>query len=222
MKSAPDRTVVLLDRLADGDEEALGALFDSYRPSLRQEIARELTADPRLAARFDASDVVQEVFLDARRQIGWFLPNRAHVNFGVWLRGLARERRLKFLRDHLDAQCRTAKRQRALPDESWQHPAAQEDSPSGAIQTAEQSECIRRALQRLRPEDQDVIRLRITDGRSNPEVAGLLGATPAAVAKRLERALHRLREAVAAETAADAAEGRSHDRSVHRAGTPLR
>jgi RNA polymerase sigma factor (sigma-70 family) len=120
---------------------------------------------------------------------------------------LARERRLKFLRDHLDAQCRTAKRQRALPDDSWQHPVSREDSPSGAIQKAEQTERIRRALQHLRPEDQEVIRLRITDGRTNAEVARLLDATPAAVAKRLERGLHRLREAVAAETAASKAKG---------------
>jgi RNA polymerase sigma-70 factor (ECF subfamily) len=187
-----------LERLARGDEEALGGLFDSYRPLLRLEVARELAADPRLAARFDASDVVQEVFLDARRQVRGYLAGGGRVDFWVWLRGLARERRLKFLRDHLDAQCRTVKRQQALPDESWRHPAAAQDSPSGVAGTAEQAERLRRALRRLRPEDQEVIRLRVTDGRTNAEVAAALGLTPAAVAKRLERALRRLREAVEA------------------------
>ncbi len=190
-----DRITALLERVARGDEDALGALFHSYRHLLREEIARDLAGDPRLAARFDASDVVQEVFLDARAQIRWFLGTAGRVDFWVWLRGLARERRLKFLRDHLDAQCRSAKRQQLLPDESWQHPAAPEHSPSGAAVAAEQAERVWQALQELRPEDQEVIRLRITEGRTNPEVAGLLGLTPAAVAKRLERALQRLREA---------------------------
>jgi RNA polymerase sigma-70 factor (ECF subfamily) len=202
MSTAPDR-IALLERLAQGDEEALGALFDSYRQPLRQEVARELAGDPRLAARFDASDVVQEVFLDARKQLGWFRANGGRIDFWTWLRGLARERRLKFLRDHLDAQCRTAKRQQALPDESWRHPPSPGDSPSGAARAAEQAESLRRALRRLRPEDQEIIRLRVTEGRTNPEVAALLSSTPAAVAKRLERALRRLREAVTEVAAAD-------------------
>jgi RNA polymerase sigma-70 factor (ECF subfamily) len=196
MDTEADRITTLLDRLAAGDDEALGTLFDAYRSRLRLEIDRALAADPRLAARFDASDVVQEVFLDARRQVRSFLAGGGRVDFWVWLRGLARERRLKFLRDHLDAQCRTARRQQALPDESWRHPPSPADSPSGAAGAAEQAERLRGALSRLRPEDQEIIRLRVTEGRTNPEVAEALGITPAAVAKRLERALRRLKEAV--------------------------
>jgi RNA polymerase sigma-70 factor (ECF subfamily) len=203
MSSEADRIAVLLDRLVRGDDEALGALFETYRPHLRMELSQDLAADPRLAARFDASDVVQEVFLDARQQVHWFQANAGHVDFWVWLRGLARERRLKFVRDHLDAQCRTAKRQRALPDESWQHPQAPDASPSAAAQAAEQAAALRDALGRLRPEDQEIIRLRITEGRTNPEVAALLQLTPGAVAKRLERALQRLRPAAQPAMAGD-------------------
>ena len=186
---------VLLDRLARGEPGVLGALFDVYRSRLRNEVAGELAADPRLAARFDASDVVQEVFIDARQQVDWFLASGGRVDFWIWLRGLARERRLKFLRDHLDAQCRTAKRQRELPDESAYHPAAPGDSPSAAAGAAEETERLARAFQRLDVDDREVIRLRVTEGRTNPEAASLLGLTPAAVAKRLERALNRLRVA---------------------------
>jgi len=198
MATASDRIGALLDRLARGEEEALGEIFEYYRNNLRHDVARELAADPRLAARFDASDVVQEVFLDARKQLSSFLANPPRVDPWVWLRGLARERRLKFVRDHLDAQCRSAKRQHALPDESWRHPASREASPSSAARGAEQTERVRRALQQLRPEDQEIIRLRVTEGRANPEAAALLSVTTAAAAKRLERALDRLREAVEA------------------------
>src|SRR5262245_36472493 len=140
MNSPADRVSVLLGRLDAGDESALGALFDLYRPRLRRELACELAVDPRLGSRFDASDVVQEVFLDARREIGWFLTHSDRVEFWVWLRGLARERRLKFVRDHLDAQCRTARRQQPLPEDSARHPAAPGESPSHSARAAEDSE----------------------------------------------------------------------------------
>src|SRR5438046_8971536 len=130
MSASADRVGKLLERLAAGDETALGSLFDHYRERLQQEVAAELAADPRLGARFDPADVVQEVFLDARRQLGWYRARGGRVDFWVWLRGLARERRLKFLREHLDAQRRTAKRQQALPDDSAQHPVAPTETPS--------------------------------------------------------------------------------------------
>jgi RNA polymerase sigma-70 factor (ECF subfamily) len=206
MGTAHDRIGDLLERLRSGDDNSLGALFECYRRSLRHEIARDLAADPRLAARFDASDVVQEVFLDARQQLHGFLANVPHVDFWIWLRGLARERRLKFLRDHLDAQCRSAKRERALPDESWRQPAAPAESPSSAAGRAEENDRVRRALQGLAADDQDIIRLRVTEGYSNPEAAQMLRVTPAAVAKRLERALRRLKQAVAAMTASGSRE----------------
>lgn len=206
MGTAHDRIGELLERLRFGDDNSLGALFECYRQSLRREIARDLAADPRLAARFDASDVVQEVFLDARQQLQGFLVNVPPVDFWVWLRGLARERRLKFLRDHLDAQCRSAKRERALPDESWRQPAAPAESPSSAAGRAEENDRVRRALQGLAADDQDIIRLRVTEGYSNPEAAKMLRVTPAAVAKRLERALRRLKQAVEAMTASGSCE----------------
>src|SRR5262245_60367993 len=149
MDPSPDRVDGWLQRLAAGDDTALGPLFDLYRPRLRRELAGELSADPRLGSRFDASDVVQEVFLDARREINWFLANGDRVEFWVWLRGLARERRLKFLRDHLDAQCRTARRQQPLPEDSGGHPVATGESPSHAAKVAEDSERLSRALLQL-------------------------------------------------------------------------
>jgi RNA polymerase sigma-70 factor, ECF subfamily len=141
--------------------------------------------------------VVQEVYRDAKQQVRGYVAAGARVGFFAWLRGLARQRRLKLVRDHLDAQCRTVKRQQALPEDSWRHPPAPGGTPSGAVAAAEQRQRLSAALGRLRPEDREVIRLRVTEARSNREAAELLGLSPEAVAKRLERALRRLRDEVA-------------------------
>jgi DNA-directed RNA polymerase specialized sigma24 family protein len=81
MNTGEDSIRTLLERLASGQDGALSDLLDAYRPRLRQELAGELAADLRLTARFDASDVVQETFLDAHRQIDWFLASRDRVEF---------------------------------------------------------------------------------------------------------------------------------------------
>src|SRR5262245_8714949 len=104
----PDREQIqgLVEQLAGGDSSVLAALFVEYREQLRREIARNLAGDPRLATRFDASDVVQELFRDAQQQVDDYVQNHSRIEFLAWLRGLARERFLKFQREHLDAQCR--------------------------------------------------------------------------------------------------------------------
>jgi len=184
----------LIDRLERDEPAALGLLFDHYRATLRHEIEQDLAADPRLNGRFDASDVVQEVFLDSQQQIAYFLANRTRISFLGWLRGLARERRLKFVRAHLDAQCRTVRKQQALPDDSGNQPEDSGSSPSNVAARAEECQRVRIALDQLKSDERDVIRLRIHEAKTNREVAELLGLTPEAVAKRLERAMQRLKE----------------------------
>ena len=56
----------LLRRARDGDAAALGALFAHYRDRLRKMVRIRL--DRRMAGRLDASDVLQEAFLDLARR----------------------------------------------------------------------------------------------------------------------------------------------------------
>jgi RNA polymerase sigma factor (sigma-70 family) len=115
------------------------------------------------------------------------------------------------VRDHLDAQRRSVKRQQSLPEDSWRHPQAPDNSPSQEAVAAEQRQTLCSALEQLRSEDRDIIRLRVTDGRSTRDVAAELGITPVAVAKRLERALRRLRVTAAGPTTHTSGEGHDHD-----------
>ena len=58
-------TETLIGRLKTGDGSALGALWDFYRPRLKRTV--HLHLDSRLAARVDASDVVQDTFVEAQK-----------------------------------------------------------------------------------------------------------------------------------------------------------
>src|SRR5262249_60258760 len=62
MDQTPNEVTHLIDRLRAGDRQALGELFHGYRERLRRMI--ELRMDPRLRTRLDASDVLQEAYLE--------------------------------------------------------------------------------------------------------------------------------------------------------------
>src|SRR5262249_9034022 len=62
MGQTPNAVTELIDRLRAGDRQALGALFQGYRQRLRRMV--ELRMDARLRTRLDASDVLQEAYLD--------------------------------------------------------------------------------------------------------------------------------------------------------------
>ncbi|HTK78727.1 MAG TPA: RNA polymerase subunit sigma, partial [Gemmataceae bacterium] len=82
----------LLRRAGGGDEPARQQLLARYRDRLRRMVAVHL--DPRLAARLDPSDVVQDALLDAAGKLSHYLRTRP-VPFYPWLRRLAWEHLVK-------------------------------------------------------------------------------------------------------------------------------
>jgi RNA polymerase sigma-70 factor (ECF subfamily) len=62
MDQTPNEVTHLIERLRSSDRPALGELFHCYRDRLRRMV--ELRMDPRLRARVDASDVLQEASLE--------------------------------------------------------------------------------------------------------------------------------------------------------------
>jgi RNA polymerase sigma-70 factor (ECF subfamily) len=196
------QTSVLLQRLRSGDRDALVALFDHYRPRLRQML--RLRMDPRVAARFDASDVLQDAYLDAAHQIEGYLQH-SQVDIYVWLRELAWERLLNLQRRHLGAKCRAVERDVPLPAESSALLAkallAQGPSPSQAVLQEELRRRLQRALEKLKPPDREVILMRHYEEMSNGEVAQTLGLSASAATMRYGRALFRLKEILLADLA---------------------
>src|SRR5688500_3684139 len=87
MITAPEPdTELLLDAAARGDADARGRLLERHRPKLKRMVAVRLAR--RLAARLDASDVVQETLADAARKLDGYLRDRP-LPFYAWLRQLA-------------------------------------------------------------------------------------------------------------------------------------
>ena len=202
MTTGPPDTQVLLGCLKKGDRSALGTLWDHYRPRLKKMV--ELRLDGRLAARVDASDVVQETFVDAQKQLHAYLRD-PRVAFYVWLRGLAEERLAKTHRQHLGAQCRAAGREVRLPAEASAALASQfvaaGPTPSHQMREAELYDKIQRALRGLSPDDREVILMRHFEEMPNEEVAQALGLSDSAATMRYGRALLRLKELLAQDTA---------------------
>lgn len=202
MFNEPPETEGWLRAMRQGDKGALAALFDYYRLRLEQMV--RLRMDSRLTARVDPSDVVQEAYLDAARQVEGYLRQPKVAPF-VWLRGLTWQRLLNLQRQHVGAERRSVKRELALPLESSamlaSHFLAAGTSPSQALVQEELRRRVQSALERLDADDQEVLLMRHFENMANGEVAQALGLTDSGATMRYGRALARLKEALLAEAA---------------------
>jgi RNA polymerase sigma-70 factor (ECF subfamily) len=186
----------LLNLARQGREGAVAELLARHRASIRRTI--HLRLDRRVAARVDASDVLQETYLEAVRRLPSYLQ-QPQLPFALWLHWLAREQVMMCHRRHLGADKRAASREVApLPaDSSAQFVSGivgRGSSPSQHLAAVELVERLRLALQRLNEEERDLILWRHFEQLTNREVAQLLQITEAAASKRYLRALERLRE----------------------------
>jgi RNA polymerase sigma-70 factor (ECF subfamily) len=100
----------LVERIRAGDREALVYLFQHYRDRLRRMV--ELCMDARLQGRVDASDVLQDAFIDVARRVDGYLRN-AKLPAYLWLRLIVRERLAIDHRRHLGTKLRDARKSRS-------------------------------------------------------------------------------------------------------------
>jgi RNA polymerase sigma-70 factor (ECF subfamily) len=73
MENIPGDPNDLIEQFRGGDRQALATLFGQYRDRLRRMVGPRL--DPRLRARLDVSDVVQDAFLDVARDLDAYLAD---------------------------------------------------------------------------------------------------------------------------------------------------
>jgi RNA polymerase sigma-70 factor, ECF subfamily len=203
MDSNSADTSRLIARAQAGDPAALDELFARHRARLRRMV--EMRLDRRLQGRIDASDVIQEAYVDVARKLGDYLREPKLPPF-LWLRLVVGERLLKLHRTHLGAQMRDAGREvslyrEALPTASSAALAAQllgkHTSPTQAAVRAERLLRLQEALNALDPLDREILSLRHFEELTRAEAAEALGIEEAAAAKRYVRALKRLRDTLA-------------------------
>ena len=112
----------LIEQAREGDAAARQRLLEGCRARLRRIVAVRL--DRRLAARVDASDVVQEALADASRRLDDYLLSRP-LPFFAWLRQIAWDRLVELHRRHVQAERRSVIREEGpameLSDESALH-----------------------------------------------------------------------------------------------------
>src|SRR5437588_5850113 len=196
-------TARLLERARAGDQAGLNEMSAQDRALLRRMV--ELRLDSRLQARIDASDVIQEAYVDVVGRLDEYLREPNYPLF-LWLRLIVGERLLKLHRHHLGTQMRDAGLEvsiyrGALPAASSAALAAQllgkHTSPTQAAVRAERMLRLQEALNTLEPIDREVLSLRHFEEMSLAETALSLEIEESAAAKRYIRALKRLKAILA-------------------------
>jgi RNA polymerase sigma-70 factor (ECF subfamily) len=187
----------LLSLARAGDGCARGRLLEQYRGYLV--LLARLQIGRRLQGKADASDLVQETFLEAHRDFGQF-QGQSEVELAGWLRRILATNLANLVRHYLGTRRRDVRLERQLAaevDESSRalegQLAANLSSPSQQAARRELAVLLADALERLPDDHREVIVLRHLEGLTFPEVAGRMGRSVDVVKKLWPRALGRLR-----------------------------
>ena len=190
----------LLRLAGGGDESALAELFARHRERLRRMVGLRL--DRRLQGRVDASDVLQEAYLDIARKAPAYFAAPSMPIF-LWMRSLTAQRLLSVHRHHFGARKRDPRHEvvlqvGAMPPATSASLAAlllgRLTSPSQALARRELQVRVQDAVNALDPTDREVLALRHFEELSNAETAEVLGIGPTAASNRYVRALKRLKD----------------------------
>jgi RNA polymerase sigma-70 factor (ECF subfamily) len=165
--AAAIETAPLVEAARDGDRAAFGELYLRYTRMVHGILIARVP-------RADVDDLVQDVFLQAMRQLSGL---RDPAAFGGWLAVIARNRGSDHLR-----QTRTTE------------PLEDTDAVAAAAADSLEVEVVLRALRGLPDAYRETLALRLIEGMTGPEIAALTGLTPASVRVNLHRGMKQLRE----------------------------
>src|SRR5471030_1027238 len=170
-----DTTDAMLEQARAGETGAVDRLLGEFREPLRRVIGLRL--DPVLARRVDASDIVQDVLLEANQRLKEYLK-KPDMPFHLWVRHLAQDRIIDTHRRHRLAQRRSIDKEQAIVRPAW----ADESNASFVAQFVDTeatpaSEAIRKELSRklataidaLDNDDREIILMRHQELLSNQD-----------------------------------------------------
>ena len=185
-RSSNDEDAALMRRIADGDEHALGMLYDRWSPLVFSLCVHILAEDD------EAEEAVEETFWQAWRQAAQYDAARGGVS--TWLTMIARSRALDRLR------ARRRRQEEAMSDLSETKRAAVDatarrgDDPARGAEIAERRLLVRQALLALPPEQREVLELAYFRGLSQSEIAERTGQPLGTIKTRVRLAMEKLRD----------------------------
>ncbi len=199
MWPAQQDTEQLLAAARAGDGDAVNQLLDRHRVAIRQMI--DLRMDHVIKRRVDASDIVQEVLIEANRRLSEYLKNPI-MPFHLWLRQMAKDRLIDAHRRHRGAGRRSMDREQPLVAAAGTESSVdllaqirdQELTPAAAATWHELQARFQQACEQLDDLDQEIVLLRHFEQLSNSEAAEVLHLSPQAASMRYLRAMRRLRQ----------------------------
>jgi RNA polymerase sigma-70 factor (ECF subfamily) len=188
----------LLSLAKAGSGPALSRLLERHRGAL--EVQARLQVGRRLRAKLDFEDLMQELSLEAHRDITQF-RGRSEGEFVSWLRKVFATILSNQVRRYLGTRRRDLRRERRIAtgrDDTSRavidrRLVAPQSSPSQQASRRERAELLAEALQTLPPAYREVIVLRNLEGLSFSDVAERMGRTEDSVKNIWLRALSRLR-----------------------------
>jgi RNA polymerase sigma-70 factor (ECF subfamily) len=171
----------LLRRMAAGDEQALGLLYDRWNAVVHGVVARMLRQPD------DVEDVVEEAFWQAWRQASRFDPTRGAVQ--TWLLTIARSRALDRVRSL------RRRREDPLDGDDGQAVTQQtvEGDPGLDAEATERRTILVAALADLPSEQREALELGYFGGLSQSEIAERTGQPLGTVKTRMRLAMQKLR-----------------------------
>jgi RNA polymerase sigma-70 factor (ECF subfamily) len=172
-------------RAASGDEKAAADLFDTYHPRVYR------YAVAKLGNAADAEDVASETFARLLRDLGRFRWRGA--GFEAWLFRIA----ANLIVDRV----RHTSRERVEEDATSIADRHDPASPEERVIAGEQAGALKEMLDRLPPEQREVLLLRFAGGLDTNEAGAAMGKKANAVRQLQWRALEGLREMMRTEAA---------------------
>lgn len=174
---------VLVQRVAQGDEQALAMLYDRYAATVLG-IALKV-----LQQREIAEEVLQEAFWRVWQRASTFDNKRG--NFAPWLFGITRNLSIDELR-------RRAVRPQPVyddPERPWMAEMPDESiDVEGAAWLGEQRVAVRQAMRELSPEQREALELAYFGGLTQREIAEQLGSPLGTIKTRVRLGLLKLRD----------------------------
>ena len=178
----PDALLPFVAAMAQGQQEAMGQLYDATSGIVHGLVLRILEQKE------DAEEVTLDVYMKAWRNAATYAPDRGSVI--SWLLMMARTTAIDRIR-HRKAQPKVTD----LPDD-WPDPPSRAASPEEQTAFTEWRNQVQRALADLPAEQRQVLALAFFSGLSHGELAEKLGQPLGTVKTRIRLGLTRLRKAL--------------------------